>query len=165
MISNWFNKNERNVLPFHQSCMWSAAALAADIADDSFRAAMTAAPRFWINWMNWSSCPPNATDLPLIKALLTSGNWVEEWFPQMMTRETSLTATLFLAANWLMARFWSKRVIAVKFLAGIVGAANLAAIRALVLAGLPTTKTFTLGFEWFLRAVPWLLNICSNNYN
>ena len=33
-------------VPFHQSFMWSAAALAADMADESLRAAITAAPRF-----------------------------------------------------------------------------------------------------------------------
>jgi len=33
-------------VPCHMSCMWSAAAFAADTADDILRAAITAAPRF-----------------------------------------------------------------------------------------------------------------------
>ncbi len=135
--------------------MWSAAALAADIAEDSFRAAMTAAPRFWMSEMKASSCPSNLTGWPFIKALLISGNCVEEWFPQIITLETSFTFALFLAANWLEALFWSKRVIAVKLFAGILGEANFEAINALELAGFPTTKTLTFGFEWLARARPW----------
>lgn len=40
-------------VPFHQSFIWSAAALAADMAEESLRAAITAAPRFWTVW--WDS--------------------------------------------------------------------------------------------------------------
>ena len=39
-------------VPCHQSRMWSPMALAADIADDSLRALMTAAPRVCTVWKN-----------------------------------------------------------------------------------------------------------------
>jgi hypothetical protein len=38
--------NEPSLVPNHQSRIWSQAAFAADMADDIFRAAITAAPRF-----------------------------------------------------------------------------------------------------------------------
>lgn len=37
-------------VPFHQSRIWSTAALAADIAEDIFLAWITAAPLVWIVW-------------------------------------------------------------------------------------------------------------------
>ncbi len=49
-------------------------------------------------------------------------------------------ATCSLAASWEIARLWSRRVIAVKRSAGTSGACD-RAISALVLAGLPTTRT------------------------
>jgi hypothetical protein len=39
-------------VPRTQSCMWSEIACAADRADESLRAAMIAAPRFWTQGMN-----------------------------------------------------------------------------------------------------------------
>lgn len=60
-----------------------------------------------------------------------------------MTFSTVDTLTSCLLANSAFARFSSKRVIAVMFSNGIVGAANLAQINALVFAGLPTTNTAT----------------------
>lgn len=51
------------------------------------------------------------------------------------------------------ARFWSRRVMAEKFSLGIEGA-YLAQMRALVLAGLPTTSTLTLFLACWSRAWP-----------
>ena len=45
-----------------------------------------------------------------------------------------------LLAIWLIARLWSRRVIAVNW-RGLIAGALRCAIRALVFAGLPTTKT------------------------
>lgn len=77
----------------------------------------------------------------------------------MNTLLTPLTGTLCFKATWPRARFSSNRVIAVKFFAGILGAANFEQMSALVFAGLPTTRTFTSGFEWAARALPWEANI------
>ena len=87
-----------------QLFMWSQAALAADIAELNFLAAITAAPRFWeldlfislcfsqnirglwltctigMNsfWIQASLLIRLTTDLPLIVAWKASGNWVVE---------------------------------------------------------------------------------------
>jgi hypothetical protein len=70
------------------------------------------------------------------------GYCVVLWLPQIMTPFTApgLTASRF--ATCAVARFWSKRVSAVKFSRGMLGAAFIA-ISAFVFAGLPTTNTFT----------------------
>ena len=56
--------------------------------------------------------------------------------------------------TWVLARFWSSRVKAVKFSRGRRGAAVMAT-RQLVLAGLPTTTTFVDVFATRLSASPW----------
>merc|ERR1712062_294763 len=99
--------------------MWSHAAFAADIAELSFLAAITA-PRFWTMGMNsfWiqeSLLIRLTTDLPLIVAWNASGNWVELWLPQMVIFRTSWTRAPTLSASWEDARFWSRRVMAEKF--------------------------------------------------
>lgn len=58
-----------------------------------------------------------------------------------------------LSFNWLMALFWSSLVRAVKFYLGREGAKWLQ-IMALVLAGLPTTTTFTLRLATLSRVAP-----------
>ena len=73
-------------------------------------------------------------------AWLTSGYWVDEWLPQIITFFTSLTWTLSLSEIWPRALLWSRRVKQVTFLSGIDGA-NSFKIRALVFAGLATTRT------------------------
>ena len=55
--------------------------------------------------------------------------------------------------TWKRARLWSRRVRAEKFSLGRSGA-QLCAMRQLVLAGLPTTKTLTLREAHWLRAAP-----------
>ena len=62
------------------------------------------------------------------------------------------------AASWLSARLWSRRSMAVKFSRGRLGALFMA-IQALVLAGLPTTSTFTLRLAALSRALPWAVKI------
>src|SRR3546814_5362058 len=62
------------------------------------------------------------------------------WLPHTTSFSMSPTATPALAASWLSARLWSRRSMAVKFFAGRSGA-DLIAMEALVLAGLPTTST------------------------
>lgn len=74
-------------------------------------------------------------------AWLASGYWVEEWFPQMMTFFTSLTWMFNLCAIQPRARLWSSLVRHVMFFAGMAGE-NSFRIRALVLAGLATTRTW-----------------------
>ena len=71
-----------------------------------------------------------------------SGYCVVEWFPQIVIFLMSFTDTSRRCASCVLARLWSRRVIAVKR-RGSRSAALLIAIRALVLAGLPTTSTFT----------------------
>jgi len=53
-----------------------------------------------------------------------------------------------LRAIWFFALLWSNRVRAVKFSRGIEGAQDIA-INALVLAGLPTTRTFNIKYEYY----------------
>merc|ERR1719319_611201 len=114
-------------VPPTQLFMWSQAALAADIAELSFLAAITAAPRFCTAGMNslWiqaSLLMSPTMDLPPIVAWAASGNCVELWLPQMVTFLTSCTLPPTLAASWDAARFWSSRVIAEKFSFGMDGA-------------------------------------------
>ena len=83
--------------------------MAADIALLSFLAAMTAAPLFWTVGTNsvssqvWSS----ETSSPLQVAWAASGNWVEEWLPQMVTLLMADIGWLSLLASWAAALFWS----------------------------------------------------------
>lgn len=77
----------------------------------------------------------------LTLAWLTSGYWVDEWFPQMITFLTSDTGTFNLSETWPRALLWSNLVKQEMFFSGIEGA-NSFRISALVLAGLATTKTW-----------------------
>ena len=79
-------------------------------------------------------------DSPPTSALTRSGYWVGEWLPQIVIFVISVTATPSLLASWEIARLWSRRIIAVKRSRGTSGAFDIA-IRAFVLAGLPTTST------------------------
>jgi len=64
------------------------------------------------------------------------------------------------AATWLSARLWSRRSIAVKFSRGRPGALFIA-MKALVLAGLPTTSTLTSRLAALSSALPWAVKICA----
>ena len=63
-----------------------------------------------------------------------------EWLPQTVMLVTEVTGLPSLLASWVLARLWSRRIIAVKRSRGTSGAFDIA-IRQLVLAGLPTTST------------------------
>ena len=65
-----------------------------------------------------------------------------EWLPQIVSFVISDSGTDSFFDSCASARLWSRRVMAVKRSAGTSGAAAWA-ISALVLAGLPTTSTFT----------------------
>src|SRR5581483_6763303 len=125
----------------------SMAALAADAAEDWPRASMMAAPRFCTVVMK-SPCSQAVSEitsvarLPPMRALPKSGNWVAEWLPQMATLVTSETGTPAFLASWVLARFWSSRVMANQRSAGTSGACE-RAMRQLVLQGLPTTRMRT----------------------
>src|SRR5690606_27147069 len=113
--------------PSTQSRTWSIAALAADAAEDRPRASMIAAPRLPTVGMKTSRFHASSLImsfrlLPPTVAKRMSGYIVGEWLPHTMSFSMSETATLALAANWDSARLWSKRSIAVKFLAGRSGA-------------------------------------------
>ena len=109
---------------------------------------MMAAPRCCTVGMNvpanqsWS--PPMASNagVPATVAWNTSGYWVAEWLPQMVMRDTSDTGLPVRADNWALARLWSSRVMAVNCDESSAGALFMA-MRQLVLAGFPTTSTFT----------------------
>src|SRR6185436_8522597 len=94
------------------------AALAALAAEERPRASMIAAPRFCTVGMNvcssqaWSLIM-GQTFLPSHSAWNRSGYWVAEWFPQTVTLRTSSTLRLIFWATWLVARLWSRRIIAV----------------------------------------------------
>ena len=70
----------------------------------------------------------------------------------------SVTVAPVLAASWAMARLWSRRVIAVKRSLAMFGALFMA-MSALVLAGLPTTRTRTSSAALSERALPWTVKI------
>mmetsp|Transcript_33042 Transcript_33042/g.104483 ORF Transcript_33042/g.104483 Transcript_33042/m.104483 type:complete len:204 (+) Transcript_33042:255-866(+) len=150
-------------VPRNQSCMWSEMAWAAERAEESLRAAMMAAPLFWMQGMNSflyhsSLLTTSLAFLPLMVAALMSGYWVEEWLPQMMEFCTCSTGTEALMASWAIARLWSRRVRAEKFSLGMLGAHS-AAIKQLVLAGFPTTKTLTVLLATVLSNSPCSLKI------
>ena len=144
--------------PRHQSRTWSMAAEAAEAAEEAPRAAIMAAPRLATVGMKSSSTQARSARMSVIGAPLTvawvrSGYWVEEWLPHTVTLSMSVTWQPALAASWARARLWSRRVIAVKREAGTSLACE-AAMRALVLAGLPTTRTL-MSWAAALRASPW----------
>ncbi len=134
------------------------AALAAEAAEDAPRTSMIAAPRLATVGMKsfssqaWSLIS-SAAFLPATSAWKMSGYWVAEWLPQMVSFLTSLTVTPVFLASWATARLWSRRVIAVKRSAGTSGALRWA-IRALVFAGLPTTRTLMSSAAFSLMALP-----------
>ena len=76
----------------------------------------------------------------------------------MVMLVTSLTWAPVFLATWAIARLWSSRIIAVNRSRGMSGAL-LAAIRQLVLAGLPTTSTLRSEAAWSLSAWPWGLKM------
>src|SRR3954464_15803529 len=76
----------------------------------------------------------------------------------MVTQVTLSTGTPAFFASWAEARFWSSRVIAYQRSAGTLGACDLA-IRQLVLQGLATVRTRTLGPAASLIAFPWPVKI------
>merc|ERR1711976_282836 len=139
-----------SLVPLTQSRTWSDAALAADIAEEALRAAMMAAPRFWMVSMNSplsqaSSLTSSRIAVPATVPWLTSGYYVELWLPQMITFLTSPTGFPVRTAIWLAARLWSRRVIAVKFFFGMFGAKWESTLQ-LVFAGFATTSTLVVGF-------------------
>src|SRR5512139_902237 len=133
--------------PSAQVRMWSMAALAADAALERPRASMMAAPRCCTVGMKsfssqaWSFTRA-AAFWPLTSAWKRSGYWVAEWLPQIVILVMSLTVVPVFWASWAIARLWSRRVIAVKRPLSMFGALFMA-MRALVLAGLPTTRMRT----------------------
>ena len=76
----------------------------------------------------------------------------------MVMLVTSVTAAPVRCANWLTARLWSRRVIAVKLPRGMRFAFWLA-MYALVLQGLPTTSTRASAEATSSIAVPWPMKI------
>src|SRR6476620_1833459 len=116
---------------------------AAEAAEDEHRASMIAAPRLAtvgmkvVSSQSWS--PTTSAALrPPTSAWKRSGYCVAEWLPQIVIFLISVTGTPSLAASWLIARLWSRRVRAEKRSGGMSGAL-LIAMSALVLAGLPVT--------------------------
>mmetsp|Transcript_38691 Transcript_38691/g.95229 ORF Transcript_38691/g.95229 Transcript_38691/m.95229 type:complete len:233 (+) Transcript_38691:603-1301(+) len=142
-------------------------ALAADMAEESLRALMMAAPRSCTVLMN-SPCShgvsPTAsitslsTPPTLTLAKLTSGYWVDEWLPQIVAPVTAEAGTRMRMAICDCALLASSRVSAVKFSAGMLGA-HCCATHELVLAGLPTTTTFTFLLATSLRRRPCTLKM------
>src|SRR3954449_11952180 len=130
-------------VPSAQDRMWSTAALAAEAADEAPRASMIAAPRLATVGMNvpstqaWSPTASYALRPPTSQ-WNRSGYCVVEWLPQIVILRTSVTGAPSFWAIWLMARLWSRRVIAVKRPRSRSLALDIA-MSALVLAGLPTT--------------------------
>src|ERR1041384_2852088 len=129
-------------VPLTQSRTWSIAALAALAAEERPRASMIAAPRFCTVGINVCSSQAwsliiGQTFLPSASALNRSGYWVAEWLPQMVTLRVSETFLPTFCATWLVARLWSRRIIAVDC-CGLRLFALFMAMRQLVLAGLPT---------------------------
>ena len=149
-------------VPSAQSRMCSMVAFAAEAADDEPRAAMMAAPRLATVGMksfsshSWSPTA-SAAFLPATSALNRSGYCVAEWLPQIVIFLMSVTGTSSFAASCEMARLWSRRVRALKRSLGMSGAL-LIAISALVLAGLPVTRTRMSSAATSLRALPCAVN-------
>lgn len=145
-------------VPLTQVWTWSMAALAAEAAEDAPRASMIAAPRLATVGMKSSashfwSLTTSAAFLPATSAWKMSGYWVAEWLPQIVSLRSSETGVPVFFESCESARLWSRRVIAVKRSRGTSGAAAWA-ISALVLAGLPTTRTLMSSAAWSLMALP-----------
>ena len=102
------------------------AAEAAEAAEEAPRASMIAAPRFCTVGMKvevyHSASTASRAGLPPTLVWLRSGNWVEEWLPQMVMPSTSVVAAPVFSASWLIARLWSRRIIAVKHFGSRSGA-------------------------------------------
>ena len=98
--------------------------MAADAADEAPRASMMAAPRLPTVGMkssssqSWSWPAASQASPPETLALNTSGYIVGEWLPHTARLVTSPTGAPAFLASWVIARFWSRRVIAVKRSAG-----------------------------------------------
>src|SRR6476659_1867970 len=113
-------------LPWIQLRAASIVADAAEAAEEEPRAPMIAAPRLATVGMKscsihaWSPTT-SAAFLPLISAWKMSGYWVAEWLPQIVIFLMSVTRAPVLAASWLMARLWSRRVSAENRSFGISG--------------------------------------------
>src|SRR5471032_447147 len=124
------------------------AALSALPAEDSPRAAMMAAPRFCTVGMKlvssqaWSLIRGHAF-LPSASTWNRSGYWVAEWLPQTIIFLRLVTGFAILAPICDSERLWSRGIIPENCRGDRPGAFFIA-ISALVLAGLPTTSTFTL---------------------
>ena len=119
---------------------------------------MMAAPRVWTVGMKVSATQASSpmasqAEPPFTVACTTSGYCVAEWLPQMVMFLTSATCTPVFWATCVSARLWSRRIIAVKRSFGTSGAECMA-MRALVLAGLPTTSTLTSSAARSLMALP-----------
>src|SRR5687767_1929715 len=104
------------LLPSAQSRTWSTAAEAAEAADDSPRALITAAPRCCTVGMKSFSIQSWLTSdlagLPPTTQCDRSGYCVELWLPQMIILSMSLACEPVLAASCDNARLWSSRTIA-----------------------------------------------------
>src|SRR5690349_12815943 len=123
------------------------AALAAEAAEERPRAAMIAAPRLPtvgrnVSRFHASSLIMALSGLPLALAKRYSAYIVGEWLPHTTSFSIASTGWPLFCASCDSARLWSSRSMAVKFLRGSDGA-DFIAIKALVLAGLPTTSTLT----------------------
>ncbi len=119
---------------------------------------MTAAPRCCTVGMKLSlnqlASTTDSAGLPSTVAWCRSGYWVAEWFPQMTTFFTFAKEAPLFSVSCANPRLWSNRVIAVNRCGGSEGALR-CAIRELVLAGLPTTRTRTSRLATASRALPW----------
>ena len=82
----------------------------------------------------------SAAFLPLTSAWNRSGYWVAEWLPQIVMRVMSLTVVPVLAASWADGPVVVEAGHGREALAGRCPGALFMAMRALVLAGLPTTR-------------------------
>src|SRR3970282_2176628 len=124
------------------------AALAALAAEDRPRAAMMAAPRFCTVGMKLVSSQAwsliiGQTFLPSASAWNRSGYWVAEWLPHTVILRRLVTGLPIFAAICDSERLWSRRIMPVNCRGDRLGAFFIA-ISALVLAGMATTKHFTL---------------------
>src|ERR1700730_2168263 len=134
------------------------AALAALAAEDRPRAPLMAAARMYTVGMKvvssqaWSLII-GQTFLPSASAWKRSGYWVAEWLPQTVTFRIEVTGFWIFCEICETARLWSSRIIAVNWL-GLRLFAFFIAIRQLVLAGLPTTSTFTSRLATLSSAFP-----------
>mmetsp|Transcript_4634 Transcript_4634/g.9597 ORF Transcript_4634/g.9597 Transcript_4634/m.9597 type:complete len:223 (+) Transcript_4634:237-905(+) len=152
-------------LPTNQSWMWSTAAEPAEAAEEAPRTSMISAPLFCTRGRNSlashsSTLSPRASlaATPSMVQLLISGYMVGEWLPQMTSLRMVSISLPDLSESWARARLWSRRVMAVKFSTGMLGA-WWARMRALVLAGLPTTTVLQVFLAVLSMAAPVLLKM------